>query len=86
MESLTIEILDKKAKAIFRENIVMLPPGYNGLDGMRMRKRHPEYVMCRIQMIKFLRDEHKWSFPRMARLLERDHATIMYLYRKTKEE
>ena len=44
--------------------------------------RSKSIVLKRAYITKLLRDQYKLSFPQIAKLLDRDHTTIMNLYKK----
>ena len=47
-------------------------------DDMVGRSRTWRAVNARVQVMRYLRDEHHWSYSEIGRFLKRSHATVMH--------
>lgn len=81
-EKLTLEDIKNKIRQFCDENLISLPEGESPLLVVQRPNRQQEFVKLRQFLIKILRDELGWSFPRIGRFLKRDHTSIIHLYYK----
>lgn len=76
------EICEDTIKKYCKDYLICIPENQSPLDLVRKTGRQQEFVKIRQFIIRWLRDEHSWSFPRIGRLLNRDHTSIIHLYYK----
>jgi len=81
-EKLTLEDIENRIWHFCNENLIFLPKEELPLEIIKRPNRQQEFVKLRQFIIKILRDELAWSFPRIARFLNRDHTSIIHLYYK----
>ena len=82
VEKTILEKLEGELREFCDNELIFIPKDKSILDVIREKDRRQEYVKLREFVVKKLRNEKKWSFPRIGRFLNKYHTSAVHLYYK----